>query len=126
MKNRFFIFASSVTLFFVANIVFNMARFYYSFSDALARTLLAPIEGTVWPEGFSESAFANLKIGMTMDDVRSLVGKPMKEACYETEAGPGCTWNYTVHEIVEHYDRRRVDFDANNHVESIEHEFYID
>lgn len=126
MKKYFFILTSVLTFFFVSNIVLNVVRFHYGFSDALARTLLAPIEGTVWPENFSESAFATLKAGMTMDEVKNVLGKPIKEECFKTEVGASCIWNYTIHEIVEHYDRRRVNFDANGYIKSIEHEFYID
>ena len=87
---------------FLFGVGINMYRFGYGFEDGFFRTLLAPMEGTVWADGFSEEAFNKIKIGMRAEEVLSILGEPLKK---NTECRKLCFWTYSSQ------DTQTADFD---------------
>lgn len=107
---------------FVFSVAYNMHLYRYGLNDAFFRTLFSPLEFTIWKEGFSEENFSKIQLGMTEDQVLSLVGEPIFSYCVET-----CEWLYTRQETdVDSFDRRAVAFDQNKRVEMIRKEFWVD
>lgn len=113
----------SFCFFFAVALATNKARFHYDWESAFWRTLLTPIVGTIWPEGFSDAAFVKIQVGMPEARVEALVGKPIQKSCDED----GCSWSYADQDPDSApYDRRWVFFDRRQQVTSVRHEFYID
>lgn len=109
--------------FFAVALVTNKVRFHYDWESTFWRTLLAPVVGTVWPERFSEAAFAKIQAEMSDLEVEALVGEPLQKSCNEV----GCSWSYADQDPDNApYDRRWVFFDKRQRVTNIRHEFYID
>lgn len=108
---------------FVAGTVFNKIRFHYGWSDAFWRTAMTPFTGTLWADGFSEARFAEVRIGMSSQEVRALLGTPLKEWC----GSEGCAWLYSWQDTpTADYDERSVSFDSLWRVTGLRHRFYID
>lgn len=100
-----------------------MYQYQYGFTDAFFRTLLAPIEGTIWSESFSEENFSKIKIGTTAERVRELLGAPLDISCKEY----GCYWTYTEQEnSTPGYNQRWLIFDQNKKVKEIRKTFLLD
>lgn len=116
-------FASVIFLCFGIMILMNKIRFYYDWKNAFWRTLMAPFEGTIWAENYSEEHFMNIRPGMSMSSVEVLLGKPLRITCSKE----GCTWIYSNQDTpTADYDRRWVSFSVNGSVNDITHKFYID
>ncbi len=112
---------------FIVTLGLNKIRFRYDWVDAAKRTLLAPLTGTLWADGFSEAKFAKVKLGMSLAEVKALLGAPLREWCGPKGINEGCTWLYSWQDTpTADYDRRWVSFDALGRVEEIRHDFYID
>jgi hypothetical protein len=109
---------------FGALATFNKIRFQYDWNNALWRTIMTPMTGTIWAEGFDEDAFAQVKVGMLRSEVESLgVGKPLDERCHEN----GCFLRYTNQDTgTADFDRRWLGFDRNGRVDYIRNDFWID
>ena len=107
---------------FLSCIGINMFKYGYGFSDGFWRTLVAPVEGTVWPPGFSEEAFSKVRVGMSVEQVKELIGMPKSGYCTDK-----CYWSYTTKEEgLPGYDRRFLLLDENRLVEKVIKEFYLD
>lgn len=110
-------------LFFPTFVGINAFRFGYNFEDAVWRTFLDPIEGTIWPPNFNDADFSKIRIGMHKSEVRAIAGKPLREEC---EDAP-CFWRYTELEAgLPGYDQRWVVFDSSDRVIEIRKTFYLD
>jgi len=109
--------------FFISATVFNKIRFHYGWSDAIWRTTMTLFTGTLWADGFSEAKFADVKIGMSSQEVKVLLGPPLKEWC----GSKNCAWLYSWQDTpTADFDRRSVSFDSSWRVNGFRHEFYID
>jgi hypothetical protein len=120
---RLMLLPPTLCLLFMTATVFNKIRFHYGWSDAVLRTAMAPLAGTLWAEGFSETRFAAVRIGMSSQEVKALLGPPLKELC-----GPeNCAWRYSWQDTpTADYDQRSISFDASWRVTELRHRFYID
>ena len=102
----------------------NMHKYGYGVNDAFWRVVWAIDEGTIWAENFSEEKFKKVKVGMTMEQVVSLLGQPLNssERCEN-----GCSWSYTKQDSgSSDYDQRRIFFDKNRLVIEVRKTFFID
>jgi hypothetical protein len=100
-----------------------MWRFGYGVNDAFWRTLLIPCEGTIWAKGFEEKKFNQVKLGMNGEDVKALLGLPLRNGCNEVH----CFMVYTNQDTsTADYDERVVVTDLNNKVVEIKKTFFID
>lgn len=110
-------------LLFPAAVGINSIRFGYGFEDAVWRTIVSPVEGTIWPENFHDSKFSVIRVGMHMSEVAALVGEPLRKSC----GSESCFWRYTELEAdLPGYDQRWVIFDLAEHVIEIRKTFYLD
>jgi hypothetical protein len=101
----------------------NKIRFQYDWENAFWRTLMTPFTGTVWALGFSEEGFAEIRIGMSYDEVAKILGEPLRKNCGDK----GCGWIYSNQDTgTADYDRRGITFDTTGRVDGLRHEFYID
>lgn len=104
-------------------VAINSYRFGYGWNDAFWRTLVAPVEGTIWAPQFDESKFSKVRIGMTAPDVERLVGEPLSKDCGEKY----CFWLYTTLETgLPGYDQRWLIFNLKERVIEIRKSFYLD
>jgi hypothetical protein len=100
-----------------------MWRFGYGWNDGFWRTLLIPCEGTIWAKGFSEKKFTQLKLGMTGEEVKRLIGEPLAIRCGKEF----CFFIYTNQDTgTADYDERVVLTDLSDKVVEIRKTFYID
>lgn len=110
-------------LFFPVAVGVNALRFDYGFEDAVWRTIVAPVEGTIWPPDFDDSKFSKIRIGMHKSEVKALLGEPLRKDCAE----PPCFWRYTELEAgLPGYDQRWLIFDTEGRVIEIRKTFYLD
>lgn len=101
-----------------------MYEFGYGINDAFWRVIWAIDEETIWAENFSEESFEKVKLGMTSDEVLSVMGKPLNDI---EKCEGGCFWTYTGHARGNaDFDQRWIVFDANNKVSEIRKSFFID
>jgi hypothetical protein len=108
---------------FLATMLFNMWRFGYGVNDGFWRTLLIPCEGTIWAKDFSEKKFNQLKLGMSINEVKGIIGEPLKIRCGEEF----CYFIYTDQDTgTADHDERVVVTDLNHKVVEIKKSFFID
>jgi len=113
-----------MSIVFSLGICINMYRFGYGFKDGFFRTLLAPMEGTVWANGFSEQAFNKIKIGMTMEQTASILGEPLRK---DNDCSNQCFWTYAWQDTqTADFDQRSVVFSNQKQVVEIRKGFFID
>jgi len=111
------------SLAFSAGVTINSYRFGYEISDAFWRTLMAPVEGTIWAPEFDETKFSKIRIGMSTPEVIDLIGDPFRTDCGDKD----CFWIYTKLEAgLPGYDQRWLVFDATKRVREIRKSFYLD
>ncbi len=100
---------------------YNTYRFQYGISDALYRTLLAPLESTYWANGFSEKKFTSIKQGMTEKEVFEILGNPLRKTCVRE-----CEWIYSwQRDPTSSFDWRSIYFNKGL-VQRIDRRFFID
>ena len=74
---------------------------------------------TSWAKDYSESNFNKVKIGMTQDEVRKIMGEPVRSA-------NGDYWGYTESPSSTHYHQRGFVFSPSGSVTQIVKGFYFD
>lgn len=85
--------------------------------------------GTRFAPGFSEAQFAQIKVGMTRDEVRKVAGKPLYWIPWTTglSEGTGQDWSYSDSVTnVPNYHVRDVMFDSKGRVVEIWKAFYAE
>ena len=108
---------------FPTAVAINSYRFGYGLNDAFWRTLVAPIEGTIWAPQFDESKFSKIRVGMRAPDVVELIGKPLHQYCGKED----CFWLYTTLETgLPGYDQRWLVFDLAERVIETRKSFELD
>ncbi|MGK5090455.1 outer membrane protein assembly factor BamE [Deltaproteobacteria bacterium TL4] len=106
----------------MASVVYNMVQYHYDVGSALTRTLLYFLEDTRWSPGFSEEVFAKIHVGMTEQEVLSLLGEPLRRNCLTI-----CEWAYAWQKTGnDSFDRRSIILNQIGVVERVRHEFYVD
>jgi hypothetical protein len=80
-------------------------------------------EDTYYSAGYSDSAFRKVKIGMTKDQVRALLGEPLSE--YPIVEGGREGWRYSWKRTDTHYRARVVIF-KDGRVVKVRAHFYVD
>lgn len=121
---KFLKFSLGMSIVFLFGVGFNMYRFGYGIKDGFFRTLLTPMEGTVWAEGFSEEAFDKIIIGMTTEQVFSILGEPLEK---DTDCLKLCFWSYSWQDTqTADFDQRLVVFNSQNQVIEKRKSFFID
>ena len=101
----------------------NKVRFLYDWGNAFWRTLMTPFTGTNWAEGFSEDRFSMIRLGMSQEQVTSILGRPLDQGCGKTS----CSWIYSYQDTgTADFDRRWILFDYDGKVDEIKNDFYID
>ncbi|MGB0454072.1 MAG: outer membrane protein assembly factor BamE domain-containing protein [Bacteriovoracaceae bacterium] len=114
----------AMSIIFLFGVGINMYRFGYGFEDGFFRTLLAPMEGTVWADGFSEEAFDKISIGMTAEQVFSILGEPLEK---DSDCHKLCFWTYSWQDTqTADFDQRWVVFNSQNQVIEKRKSFFID
>ena len=107
---------------FVSLCFYNGIRFRYSLNNAVLRTLLTALEDTRWADGFSESKFSEILTGMSMEQVTSILGEPLRKTCLIE-----CEWVYSWQkDSIASFDWRSVHFDSQGRVDSKRRDFFID
>jgi len=108
---------------FPTAVTINSYHFGYGWNDAFWRTLVAPVEGTIWAPQFDESKFSKVRIGMSAPEVTKLIGDPLQKDCGEED----CFWLYTKLESgLPGYDQRWLIFDLKERVIEIRKSFELD
>lgn len=108
---------------FPTAVTVNSIRFGYGLEDAVWRTLVSPVEGTIWPPQFDESKFSKIRVGMNSSEVTALVGEPLRKSC----GNEFCFWRYTELEAdLPGYDQRWLIFNLAERVIEIRKSFYLD
>lgn len=108
---------------FPTAVAINSYRFGYGLNDAFWRTLVAPIEGTIWSPKFDESKFSAIRVGMRASEVVKLIGVPLHQYCGKED----CFWLYTALETgLPGYDQRWLVFDLTEQVIEIRKSFELD
>ena len=101
----------------------NIYSYGYGLSDAFWRVVWILDEDTVWVENFKEKKFDKITVGMSTQDVISLLGKPLNEV---KECKEDCFWYYTWHARGNaDFDQRWIVFN-NNLVSEVRKSFFID
>ena len=91
----------------------------YNVDDSIYSVVWGWATDTAWAEGYSEKKFAKVRLGMTRDQVQSIMGKPIWEPNNEY-------WSYTRSPSGTHYHQRGFVFSESGHVEEIVKGFYFD
>ena len=100
-----------------------MYQFGYGFNDAFWRVVWAIIEGTIYADSFSEEKFHSIKLGMTKDQVKEILGNPLNDEGLQKNS----FWYYTHHDHpTSDFDQRWVVFDKSEAVIEIRKGFFID
>jgi hypothetical protein len=108
---------------FPTALAINSYRFGYGLKDAFWRTLVSPVEGTIWAPQFDESKFSKIRFGMRAPDVVRLIGEPLHKYCGKED----CFWLYTTLENgLPGYDQRWLVFDLAERVIEIRKSFELD
>lgn len=108
---------------FPALLAINAFRFQYGLEDAFWRTLMSPLEGTVWAANFNESAFAKIQVGMLAGDALRLIGEPIRRDC----DNDGCLWIYSWQDTsTADFDQRWILLDTKERITEIRKSFFID
>lgn len=121
MRKAILLILTGLSLFFISTVI-NKNHYRYDWQNAAWRTGMALFTGTKWAEGFSEEQFAKVKIGMSFEEVKAIVGKPLEGGCGLYGCGLVYSWQDTP---TADYDRRWVRFDKNHKAYLIYHDFYI-
>lgn len=110
----------SLIIFFIFSMGINSYRFGYDINETFYRTLLSPMEGTVWAEDYTEDGFAKVKIGMTASEVHKILGEPLVRNTEEF-------WKYTLGDTsTADFDQRWVVFNDSGIVVEKRKSFFID
>ena len=100
-----------------------MYSFKYNFGNALARSLLFPLEDTIWAKKFSEENFSKITIGMTEDNVYSTLGHPIRNDCRKDS----CLLEYTLQsDGNSSHDQRNIFLHDDRKVRLVVRQFWID
>jgi hypothetical protein len=81
-------------------------------------------DNTVYASGYSALAFRRVRTGMSMDEVRTLLGAPSRS--WEPEFQRGATWWYSQPVPKGNFHQRIVLFGTDSKVESTWAEYYVD
>jgi hypothetical protein len=83
--------------------------------------------GTVYASGYSESAFRRVRIGMTPEEVESILGPPLRRDSTSQRWSPCDNWMYSdpPHGLGEDYWRKWVMF-QDGKVVYIDNNYYFD
>ena len=92
---------------------------HYTPADVFYTVLLGWETDTSWAKDYSERNFAKVTIGMTREEVRSIMGDPVRKPL------PGY-WSYTYSPSGTHYHQRAVLFSESGSVTQIVRGFYFD
>lgn len=85
---------------------------------------MSPFEGTIWSQNYSELAFDKVKLGMSSEEVKELLGNPVRKSFNCNDI---CFWNYTRQETqTADFDQRSVVFNRSGKVIEIRKSFFID
>jgi outer membrane protein assembly factor BamE (lipoprotein component of BamABCDE complex) len=105
------------------HIIFYMYQYRYSFPSAVWRFIYSFESDTKFANEFSERQFSNVRIGMSEEEVISLIGKPLGKNCFNY----GCNWVYSwkIKGNSDHFDLRSVFFDTDDVVIRVRHEFFL-
>lgn len=113
-----------LTICIAGGVFHNMYKFGYGLNDAFYRVVWSIDEGTIWSKNFSEEAFLKVKVGMSMNEVLHLLGKPLDDL---TSCLDGCFWYYTRQDAgTSDFDQRWIVFDQSKKVKEIRKSFFID
>jgi hypothetical protein len=88
--------------------------------------LFAGRSETRFAPGYSWSAFRHVRVGMTRDEVRSLLGQPLRVQTARYDTLYYENWVYSESPVSRSYHARTVIFDANGRVAQRVAEFYVD
>ena len=92
---------------------------HYTLTDVFYTALLGWATDASWAKDYSERNFDKVTIGMTREEVRSIMGDPVWKPI------PGY-WGYTYSPSSTHYHQRAVVFSESNTVTRIVRGFYFD
>ncbi len=96
---------------------------HYTPADSFYSVLLGLDTDTGWVKGYRESNFAKVKIGMTHDEVRKIMGDPIPSPNSDNEA---VYWAYTWSPSSTHYHQRGFLFSPSGCVTQTVRGFYFD
>jgi outer membrane protein assembly factor BamE (lipoprotein component of BamABCDE complex) len=92
---------------------------HYTLSDSLCSCLFAFQMDTKWAAGYSERNFSKVRVGMSQDEVRRIMGEPI------WNPNPDY-WGYTESPSSTHYHQRGFVFSPSGKVTQIVKGFYFD
>jgi hypothetical protein len=84
--------------------------------------------GTYYSDGYSESRFVTLRVGMTCGEVEAIVGRPLRKVPWNQDTGPYSEemWQYSDRpDCTANYWRRWVHFE-NGKVITVFNDFWLD
>lgn len=91
----------------------------YTLTDTLCSLVLGWATDTRWADGFSEKNFSRIRIGMMQQEVRSIVGEPIRTPSEQY-------WDYTISPGSTHYHLRAIAFSSSGQVTNILKGFHFD
>ena len=107
-----------------AFIAWPMLHYGYNFSDSLACLVTTGQHATSFAPGYSDAAFSKLRLGMSYDEVRRLLGEPLHR---DTVYWPDYGWKYSAPASSSgHYHLREVRFTQDGKVGDCFSVFYFD
>lgn len=79
-------------------------------------------EDTIYAEGYKDSLFRNIDIGMNFDEVLSILGPPLEKIVSKDNR---IVWTYSMSPGAKSYRVRTITF-QNSRVTELSHYFYLD
>jgi hypothetical protein len=100
-------------------VTYYLAIQHYTPTDSMYSVVLGWATDTSWPENYRESRFKQVKLGMTRDQVRKIMGDPgfVPNTDY---------WGYTWSPSSTHYHQRGFVFSSAGIVTNVVRGFYFD
>jgi len=92
----------------------------YSAEDSFYSLTMCRLTDTAWAEGYSERKFAKVRLGMSREEVRSIMGDPICKSYNENY------WGYTESPSGTHYHQRGFVFSESGQVMEVVNGFYYD
>jgi hypothetical protein len=122
------IFGVAAILVVVFALAWPVARYHYSLSDTAdyLAALVTGDERTKYAPGFTEEAFSRVRVGMTRDEVHTLLGEPLVRSS-PSWLWPEAGWRYSDQVTgTSHYHQRDISFSRDGRVTEIVRGFYFD
>ena len=109
----------------VAGLLLSAVRHGYDSEDTIACLVTTGQHSTRYSTGYTAKAFSRVRPGMTPEEVRSVLGEPLRRTTWSS--WPEGDWDYSLPASPSgHYHDRRVRFGPDGRVSAVFKMFYFD